>query len=508
VTTLRITTDRSTAPVGEVVTVTVTGVDAAGRETGDVTRQSALTIGPLGSCTGAGCTSTSTGLHTITATFSGLRSSTVVTFVSGPVDRLVVSPPATTATAGAPVRFTVDAFDRFGNAIGDVTGRSTFSIFPDGVCAGGECAATVAGPHTVTASEGGVTAMATLVVTPGPPTTLAVSPPMVQTAAAQVRTFTARGVDRFGNDTGDLTGATVFAIGPDGMCQANSCGASVAGTHVVSGRSGSLTGLATMEVVAGPTDHIVVSPSPASVAAGVPLTFTVTGVDAFGNVTGDLTSRSTVTVTPDGSCTGASCTFTVAGPHTAVIRADTFSAAVSVTVVPGARTGVVVMPASASRPAGVAQAYSVQGVDAFGNSTGDVTSEAGLTIGPDGTCTGPSCASTVAGPHVVTVAVGQQTATATLEVVPSSVQHLVVSPDGIKVTVDQPQAFTATGVDAFGNTLGDVTADAVFTIEPEGSCTANVCTLTKPGLHTVTATVGDVTGEASVIGDPANGPSS
>src|SRR5262249_32178973 len=57
----------------------------------------------------------------------------------------------------------------------------------------------------------------------------------------------------------------------------------------------------------------------------------------------------------------------------------------------------------------------------------------------------------------------------------------VVSPDGIKLVVDQPQAFTVTGVDAFGNSLGDLTAVAVFSIDPEGSCVGNVCTLTKPG---------------------------
>jgi hypothetical protein len=354
---------------------------------------------------------------------------------------------------------------------------------------------------------------------------------------------------------------------------------------VVSGQSGRLTGLATMEVVAGPTDHIVVSPSPATAVAGVPLTFTVTGVDAAGNVTGDLTSRTTVTVRPDGSCAGATCTFTVAGSHTATVTVDTFTATVSVTVVPGPRTGLVVTPASASRPAGVAQAYVVQGVDAFGNSTGDVTAAAVLTIAPNGTCTGASCVATVAGTHVVTVTAGAQTATAALQVVPATVQRLVVSgptqmaagtsqaftvegtdafgnptgdatgsahftmtPDGtctdntcgstvagshsvtatlgdlsgttnvevtaagmgtlvvspndIKVVVGQPQAFTATAYDAFGNPLGDVTGTAVFTIDPEGSCVANVCTLTKPGLHTVTATVGDVTGEAQVIGNP------
>jgi hypothetical protein len=423
-------------------------------------------------------------------------------------------------------------------------------------------------------------------VATGPLDHIVVTPSQATATAGTVQRYTVDGFDVAGNHLNDLTAVSTFSISPNGTCVANSCGAVTAGPHQITVNASGKTGSAILAVVAGPTDHVVVSPSPASAGAGAPVTFTVTGVDAFGNTTGDLTSRAVLTPRPDGSCTGASCTFTTTGPHTVTVTVDTFTATVAVAVAPGPRTGLIVTPATASRPAGVAQAYSVQGVDAFGNSTGDVTAAAVLGITPNGTCTGASCVATVAGPHVVTVTVGTQTSTASLQIVAGPVQALVVtgparmaagasqpftaqgtdafgnptgdltgialfsiapngacvlnicgatvagphtvtavvglnlrgtasvnvtaagpvalvvSPDGIKLVVDQPQAFTVTGVDAFGNSLGDLTAVAVFSIDPEGSCVGNVCTLTKPGNHTVTATVGALIGQANVIGSP------
>src|SRR5207244_3534110 len=102
------------------------------------------------------------------------------------------------------------------------------------------------------------------------------------------------------------------------------------------------------------------------------ITFTVTGLDSFGNTTGDLTGRATFTVTPDGSCTGGACTVTVAGPHTVKVTVDAFTVTTPVQVVPAATSRLVLDPTTATVPAGSAQRYTVRGVDAFGNDTGDL----------------------------------------------------------------------------------------------------------------------------------------
>jgi hypothetical protein len=66
----------------------------------------------------------------------------------------------------------------------------------------------------------------------------------------------------------------------------------------------------------GLQDHIVISPTTATISAGGSQTYTLESFDAFSHSRGDVTGTSTFSITPDGSCTGATCTATVPGPHT------------------------------------------------------------------------------------------------------------------------------------------------------------------------------------------------
>jgi subtilase family serine protease len=65
-----------------------------------------------------------------------------------------------------------------------------------------------------------------------------------------------------------------------------------------------------------PLDHIVISPATATITAGRSQTYTAQGFDAADNSLGNETPATTFSVTPDGSCTGTTCTTTVAGAHT------------------------------------------------------------------------------------------------------------------------------------------------------------------------------------------------
>ena len=49
--------------------------------------------------------------------------------------------------------------------------------------------------------------------------------------------------------------------------------------------------------------------------------------------------------------------------------------------------------------------------------------------------------------------------------------HLVLAPASATIASGGSQAYTAEGLDAFDNSLGDVTATTTFTIAPNGSCT-------------------------------------
>ncbi len=94
---------------------------------------------------------------------------TVTLTISNPVpllDHIVISPSSVSITAGESQAFTTEAFDRYNNSLGDVTGMTTFTISPDGSCTGASCTASAAGAHTVTGSYDGKTVQASLQVNP------------------------------------------------------------------------------------------------------------------------------------------------------------------------------------------------------------------------------------------------------------------------------------------------------------------------------------------------------
>jgi hypothetical protein len=86
------------------------------------------------------------------------------TRVAGVLDHITISPGTVTITAGGSQTYTAQAFDIANFALGDVTDATTFTISPDGSCVGAVCTATVAGVHTITGTDAGKIATATLTV--------------------------------------------------------------------------------------------------------------------------------------------------------------------------------------------------------------------------------------------------------------------------------------------------------------------------------------------------------
>ncbi|MGH9081230.1 MAG: hypothetical protein ACRDYE_14360 [Acidimicrobiales bacterium] len=79
----------------------------------------------------------------------------------------------------------------------------------------------------------------------------------------------------------------------------------------------------------------------------------------------------------------------------------------------------------------------------------------------------------------------------------ATVASVTLSPAMAAITSGEAQAYTATGYDASGNSLGDVTASTTFTIT-NGTCTGNSCTSSAVGNQTVTGTDGSAYGTATL----------
>lgn len=96
----------------------------------------------------------------------------------------------------------------------------------------------------------------------------------------------------------------------------------------------------TVTFQAGALDHITISPPTATIAAGGSQAYTATAFDQYNNTIGDVTGSATFGIAPDGSCTGASCTATVAGGHTVTGTESGKTGAASLMVTPGATVSI------------------------------------------------------------------------------------------------------------------------------------------------------------------------
>ena len=142
---------------------------------------------------------------------------------------------------------------------------------------------------------------------------------------------------------------------------------------------------------------------------------------------------------------------------------------------------VVLSPTSAVVGTSIAQAFSAEGFDAFGNSTGDLTAEALFTISPNGRCNLNVCRSGTTGVKQVTAQVGTMIATATLDV---RVRQTISFPTiGGKTMLESPVLVSATASSGLPVTFTTTTPDVCTAGGPDGSS----ITLIGPGKCTVQA---------------------
>jgi hypothetical protein len=334
------------------------------------------------------------GNSTISPT-GGVGEGTIIDNDTITLDHIVISPKTTTTTAGVAVNYSVEAWDTNGNDLGDVTSSTTFDISPSGGCVLNACGSNTPGGFTVTGTYSGKTDTASLTVNAGALDHIVISPDPATIAAGSSQAYTAEAFDWVNNSLGMVTGLTTFTV--DGSaCSGASCAPTVVGAHTVVGTYSGHTDSATLNVTAGTLDHIVISPDPATIAAGSSQAYTAEAYDAYGNHWG-VTGLTTFTV--DGSaCSGASCAPTVVGAHTVVGTYSGHTDSATLNVTAGTLDHIVISPKDQTIDLGDSQSYSAEAFDAYGNSLGAVV--ASYTIDGD-PCSGETCTPVVDGAHTI-----------------------------------------------------------------------------------------------------------
>jgi outer membrane biosynthesis protein TonB len=88
--------------------------------------------------------------------------------------------------------------------------------------------------------------------------------------------------------------------------------------------------------------------------------------------------------------------------------------------------------------------------------------------------------------------------TMSFTVVPGALDHITLSPGSASISPAELQSYATTAFDAAGNTIGDVSGDAILTINLGGTCLATSCTALIDGSYTVTSSYSGETDTAEL----------
>jgi len=257
------------APASDVIsagtrtTYTATATDVYSNPIGDVTGQTTFSISPGSGGTFVGniITPTLVGSFTVTGTHSGGRfGRALLQVVPSTPTSLVLLPATAVISAGVRLTYAANAFDTYGNLVGNVTSDTSFAVGPNpgAPFVGSAITPTIRGAYTVTGMHGGFSLSDTAVftVTPAAPSTLTLLPATDVISAGTRITYTAIATDVYGNGIGNVTPGTTFSIYPaaGGTFAGSSITPTIKGTYTVTGTH---TG-------SGTTDTAALSVTPAS----------------------------------------------------------------------------------------------------------------------------------------------------------------------------------------------------------------------------------------------------
>ena len=371
---------------------------------------------------------------------------------------------------------------------------------------------TKAGTHTATLTaikegESPQTSTVTMAITvePGPLDHVTLEPAATTVEVSQVQQFTATALDQFENP---IPGLTYIFGSHEQVGEMDSKGRLIAATKPglyqngvaveVTQRSVTETATADITLEPGPLDQVNIEPASVTLEVNREQQFIAKALDEFGNPIPGLTLSFTADeqvgkVDSEGNYIAG----TVAGLYqegvTVMVSQGsvTRTKAATITIEPGPLDRVTLEPGSATTEVAQELQFTVTPLDQFGNEIQELTFEwsasAGGIIEPTGTFTAGIAAG--AFPDAVRVGVTQgairASATATVNLSPGALDHIVIDPHSVKVDIGEPQSFAAKAFDQFDNEIQGLTFEwqvigGVGTMGPSGRFTAGTRAGTFP----------------------------
>lgn len=436
-----------------------------------------------------GLNAVAAGSTTITATYRGLSTTTVVTVTAPTVVSVQVTPIQPRLPLGSRYAMTATAVYSDGTsrtATGrDVTWVSSAPAIAQvsnaggggggGGGTGGTVQALALGSATISATVDGLTGSTTVTVTDATPTSLSVFPAQLDVPTGTRRQLTAQVILSDGTSRDVTANATWTSSAPNTAAVDNSAAnrglltGIAAGSATISATLQGLTGSASITVTAATLSSIQVSPFAPSVAVGTPLQFQAVAIYSDGsslNVTEACTWVSSAPSIAQVSDARGSrgITQTLAG-GTARISATVLGVTGSstLTVTQASLVSIQVTPFGPTLPVGYATAFQATALFSD-NTTQDVTRIATWTssdgsvaqVGNTGAQTGV-VQPLAAGSTTLTATYAGVRGSQTVSVVDATLQSITISPANPSLALGATQQLQAQGQFSDGSTL-DVTA--------------------------------------------------
>ncbi len=397
----------------------------------------------------------------VTAQVGNITGSASVTLTTGALATMQVSPANFSLEVGASHTFTAAGKDACNNTV-TVSPTWSATTAAGAITPAGEFTASCTpGSYVgaITATDGAVSASATVTLTVGTLQSLVVTPATVTLGGGAAQQFTAAGADACGTPVSAMPSWSVTSGGGSitqgGLFTATGAAGSYPDT--VRAEVGSIFDTATVHITGGTLATIEVSPATGTFAPGAQTTFTAVGKDASGNI---VPVSPTWSTTAGGSIhpqSGAWTAGTVAGsfPGSVVASQAGVNGTASVVIEPGPVAAVTVSPGSIEIGPGGSTTFNASARDVYGNATGTaVTWSADASAGTISTVGGFTAGEMLGTfPNAITAESEGVEGYATVTVKQGALTALIIIPSLAQVAVGGARSFTAEGRDGAGNVV-------------------------------------------------------
>ncbi|MFZ5439380.1 MAG: beta strand repeat-containing protein [Myxococcota bacterium] len=464
------------------------------------------------------------GTATISATLGGFSASASLTVSPAALTSLSVTPTAVSLARGLSRQFAATGTFSDGTTR-DLTTSVTWSVV-DGAIARvsnvdgsrGLVQTLAVGTTALAATQGAISGSTSLTVTPAELVSLGLTPATPSVPRGLDVQLVVTGVYTDGA-VQDLTSQATWASGdPSKVTVSNAPGSHglahglAQGSATVSAAWGGFTATVTVSVTAAVLQRLELTPATPSVAAGLTIALTATGVYSDAT-TADLT----------GSASWSSLDASVATVSAGVVsgvRVGTTSITATVGAVTGATTldvtaavlqAIQVTPQNASRPRGLSQQFTATGV--FSDAT-----TANLTTSVTWASSAPAVASVSnadgsrglasslnVGSVTISATLGSISGSTPFTVTPAQLNGLLLTPGSGSAPLGSVRQYTATGTYTDGTTQPLTTVAAWSSSNPAVATISNasgsqgLATTLATGATTITATSGGFTRSSSLV---------